>query len=104
MSEESNEQNLEISNELEFEEQKTFVNLVCCQLSLGIIFTYTYITASILINLINRIIFLTYKFRFNYFFLFLQQILCLILFNFIGRKNPTFRDFKKICFINDIYN
>lgn len=92
MSEESNEQHLEISNELEFEEQKTFVNLICCQLSLGIIFTYTYITASILINLINRIIFLTYKFRFNYFFLFLQQILCLILFAFIGRKNATFKE------------
>ena len=83
--------NLEIIDEQEFEEKKSYVNLGCFQLSLGIIFTYIYIIASILINIINRILFFNYKFKFNFFFLFLQQFLCLILFTFFGNKNKTFK-------------
>jgi len=83
---------MEIVNEQEFEEKKTYINFGCFQLSVGIIFTYTYITASILINIINRVIFLRYNFKFNYFFLFLQQILCLLLFMTIGKKNKTFQE------------
>lgn len=92
MSEDSQEENMEIVNEQEFEEKKTYINFGCFQLSVGIIFTYTYITASILINIINRVIFLRYNFKFNYFFLFLQQILCLLLFMTIGKKNKTFQE------------
>ena len=92
MSTELNTEKIEIITEQEFVEKKTYINLGCFQISIGIIFTYTYITASILINIINRIIFLTYKFKFNYFFLFLQQILCLILYTFFGNKNKTFRE------------
>ena len=92
MSTESNTEKIEIITEQEFEEQKTYINLGCFQITIGIIFTYTYIIASILINIINRIIFLSYKFKFNYFFLFLQQLICLILFTFFGNKNKTFRE------------
>ena len=91
MSNEPTDNNLEIIDEQEYEEKKSYVNFGCFQLSLGIIFTYIYIIASILINIINRIIFFNYKFKFNFFFLFLQQFLCLILFTFFGNKNKTFK-------------
>ena len=91
MSNEPTDNNLEIIDEQEYEEKKSYVNFGCFQLSLGIIFTYIYIIASILINIINRIIFFNYKLKFNFFFLFLQQFLCLILFTFFGNKNKTFK-------------
>ena len=91
MSEEANDENIDIINSQEYEEQKTYINCGYFQLSIGIIYTYTYIAASILLNIINRVIFLTYKFKFNYFFLFLQQIICLILFSVFGNKNKTFK-------------
>ena len=91
MSEETNDENIDIINSQEYEEQKTYINCGCFQLSIGIIYTYTYIAASILLNIINRVIFLTYKFKFNIFFLFLQQIICLLLFSVFGNKNKTFK-------------
>ena len=104
MSRESNTEKIEIITEQEFEEQKTYINLGCFQISIGIIFTYTYIIASILINIINRIIFLSYKFKFNYFFLFLQQIICLTFFKFIGNKTKTFREQAGEISIKDFLN
>ena len=68
-----NEDKLEQITEGENEKNKTYLNCFCCQMSLGIIYTYIYITASILVNIVNRVIFLTYQFKFNLFFLFLQQ-------------------------------
>ena len=78
-------------NAQETEPVKKYINFGCFELSIGIIYTYTYIIASILINIINRVIFLTYKFKFNFFFLFLQQIICLILFSVCGSKAKAFR-------------
>ena len=87
-----NENKSEQIAEGENEKNKTYINCFCCQISLGIIYTYIYITASVLVNIVNRIIFLTYHFKFNFFFLFLQQILVLILFSFFGKKNKTFKE------------
>ena len=87
-----NEDKSEQIAEGENEKNKTYINYFCCQISLGIIYTYIYITASVLVNIVNRIIFLTYHFKFNFFFLFLQQILVLILFSFFGKKNKTFKE------------
>ena len=80
----------ENNNELQ-KEQKTFINFGFCQLSIGIIFTYIYIILSILLNLVNRVIYNTYNFRFNFFLMFCQQFVCLILFSQIGSKNETFK-------------
>ena len=80
----------ELNNELQ-NEPKTYFNLGLCQLSIGIIFTYTYMICSILLNLINRVIYHTYNFRFNYFFMFCQQFICLMLFSKVGSKNETFK-------------
>ena len=88
---ESNEKTEQIYSE-EGSQKKSYINCICFQLSVGITYTYVYIFASILVNIVNRIIFLTYQFKFSFFFLFLQQILILILFSFFGKKNPTFRE------------
>jgi len=72
------------------EEKKIYLNLYCCKLSIGIIFTYIFIICSITINIVNRIIFLKYKFKFNVTFIFLQQIFCLIFFNIVSKYSKLF--------------
>ena len=42
------------------EEPKTYVNFYCCKLSLNIIFTLTYVTCAVLLNILNRVVFYTY--------------------------------------------
>ena len=87
---ESNEtNNLKEANDLQ-NEPKSYLNLGFCQLSIGIIFTYIYMICAILLNLINRIIYHTYNFQYNYCFMFCQQFVCLILFSCVGSKNETF--------------
>jgi len=87
---ESNEtNNLKEANDLQ-NEPKSYINLGFCQLSIGIIFTYIYMICAILLNLINRIIYHTYNFQYNYCFMFCQQFVCLILFSCVGSKNETF--------------
>jgi drug/metabolite transporter (DMT)-like permease len=87
------------------QEKKTYINFICCQLSVGIISTYTYIAISILMNVVNRVIFHTYKFRFNFTILFFQQFFCLLTFIILSMKSSTYRnqvgeislnDFKKL--------
>ena len=87
------------------QEKKTYINLFFCQISVGIISTYAYIAISILMNVINRVIFHTYKFRFNFSILFFQQFFCLITFIILSMKSKTYRnivgeissdDFKKL--------
>ena len=82
-------------------QKKSYINCFCFQLSVGITYTYVYIIASILVNIVNRIIFLTYQFKFNFFFLFLQQFLILILFSFFGKKNQTFKESAGEISLND---
>ena len=85
----------------EINQKKSYINCFCFQLSVGITYTYAYIIASIFVNIINRIIFLTYQFKFNFFFLFLQQFLILILFSCFGKKNPTFKESAGEISLND---
>ena len=80
----------EINNDLQ-NEPKSYLNLGFCELSIGIIFTYVYIICSVLLNLINRVIYHTYNFQFNFFFMLCQQLVCLILFAKVGSKNETFK-------------
>jgi hypothetical protein len=73
-------------------EQKniTYLNLYCCKINVGLVFTYIYIFTGALLNVINRIIFYNYNFRFNFTFGFLQQIMNLFLFTCIGNHSQTF--------------
>ena len=63
----------ENNNDLQ-NEPKTFFNFGICQLSIGIIFTYIYIICSILLNLINRVIYHTYNFQYNFFLCFANNL------------------------------
>ena len=74
------------------QEKKRYINFFFCQISVGIIVTYLYIAMSIFMNMFNRILFHTYKFRFNFTILFLQQFFCLITFIILSKTSQTYRD------------
>ncbi len=73
------------------QEKKTYINLYFCQISVGIIFAYLYIIISILMNVINRVIFHTYKFRFNFTILFCQQFFCTLTFLILSNFSKTYK-------------
>lgn len=93
----------EEKNEILIKKEKSYINLYLCKLDVGLLFTFFYIFISLLLNVINRIIFVYYKFRFNFTFLFLQQFATLILFTFVANKNRIFlKEVGKISF-KDFY-
>ncbi len=59
---------------------KTFLNLIWCELNIGLAFTYLYIFSAAMLNVVNRILFQNYKFLFNFTLIFLQQLTSLIIF------------------------
>ena len=71
---------------------KTYINCFYFQISDGIIYIYVYIITSILLNILNQKLFENYQFNFNYFLLFLQQILLLIVFSICYKTNIKFRE------------
>ena len=71
-------------------EKKKYVNLYICQLSVGIIFTYIFIICSITINIVNRVIFWQYKFKFNFTLILLQQTFCMIFFSLCAKYSEIF--------------
>ena len=75
----------------ELQEKKKYINLYVCRLSIGIIFTYIFIICSITINIVNRIIFWKYKFKFNVTLIFLQQLFCVIFFSIVSKKSLLFK-------------
>ena len=84
-------------------DKKTFLNLIWCELNIGLAFTYLYIFSAAMLNVVNRILFQNYKFLFNFTLIFLQQLTSLILFT-LGTNNKNFKskvgelsfeDFKK---------
>ena len=97
--EEKNEENCLIIER----DNKTFLNLIWCDLNIGLAFTYLYIFSAAMLNVVNRILFQNYKFLFNFTLIFLQQLVSLILFT-LGTNNKNFKkkvgelsfeDFKK---------
>ena len=83
----------EIAKVEEIEEPKTYINLFCCHLSLNIIYTLSYVSAAVFLNIINRVIFYTYNFnKYNFTFMLLQQLFCIVFFLILSRKSQTFRD------------
>ena len=71
--------------------ESSILNLGHCKISLGIIAAYTYIISSIGTNIINRVLFLQYEFKFDYFLLFLQQISCALFYIILSVKSQSFR-------------
>ena len=71
-------------------EKKTYLNLYCFKLSYGIIYTYMFIGASMAINIVNRVIFIQYKFKFNFTLMLLHQIFCIIFFVTLSHTSKSF--------------
>ena len=83
--------NIEEVKKNEMKDKKSYINLFCCEMSLGIIITYSYMTMSILMNIINRILFHQYKFKFNFTLMFLQQLLCMLVFIILSKYSSDFK-------------
>ena len=71
-------------------EKKAYLNLYCFRLSYGIIYTYMFIGASMAINIVNRVIFLQYKFKFNFTLMLLHQIFCILFFITLSNTSKSF--------------
>jgi drug/metabolite transporter (DMT)-like permease len=82
----------DIVNEKKTENKKIYVNLYFFEMSIGIIVTYTYMLISIMMNIINRILFHQYKFKFNFTLMFLQQSLCMITFIILSKTSSKFKE------------
>ena len=61
-------------------DNKTYLNLYCCQINIGLVFTYIYIFVSASLNVINRILFQNYNFHFNFTLSLAQQFTSLFLY------------------------
>ena len=72
------------------QEEKIYLNLYYFKLSYGILYTYLFIAASMIINIVNRVIFLQYKFKFNLLLILLHQIFCIIFFKILSKMNKSF--------------
>ena len=70
--------------------KKSYLNLYCFRLSYGIIYTYMFIGASMAINIVNRVIFLQYKFKFNFTLMLLHQIFCICFFITLSKTSKSF--------------
>ena len=71
-------------------EKKAYLNLYFFRLSYGIIYTYMFIGASMAINIVNRVIFLQYKFKFNFTLMLLHQIFCICFFITLSKTSKSF--------------
>ena len=69
--------------------KKTYLNLYCCQINIGLVFTYIYIFVSASLNVINRILFQNYNFHLNFTLSLAQQFTSLLLYTFAA-KSETF--------------
>ena len=83
--------NIEEVKSKDSKDKKSYINLFCCEMSIGIIITYSYMTMSILMNIINRILFHQYKFKFNFTLMLLQQLLCMIAFFILSKTSNNFK-------------
>jgi hypothetical protein len=84
--------------------EKNYINLYFFKLSENLIVTYLYLIASVLLNIVNRVLYQKYNFKFNFTLLFLQQLFCAVFFKIISLRSKTFtqkvgdisfNDFKK---------
>ena len=71
-------------------DNKTFLNLIYCELNVGLAFTYLYVFSAAMLNVVNRILFQNYKFVFNFTLIFLQQLMCIFLFA-LASNNKAFK-------------
>ena len=74
------------------EEPKTYINFYFCKMSVNILFTLSYVTAAVLLNILNRVVFYTYHFnKYNFTYTLLQQVFCIVFFYIVSHKSETFK-------------
>jgi len=74
------------------EEPKVYINFYFCKLSLNILYTITYVTAAVFLNIVNRLVFYKYHFNnYNFSFMLLQQLFCIVFFYIVSNKSETFK-------------
>ena len=86
-----NKESNEAFNEIDDKNESSILNLRYCKISFGIIAAYIYIISFIGTNIINWVLFLQYKFKFDYSLLFLQQISCAIFYIILSWKSQSFK-------------
>ncbi len=83
---------IKVIKEEEKEEPKTYINFYCCHLSINIIYTLSYVSAAVFLNIINRVVFYTYHFnKYNFTFMLLQQLFCIVFFLIVSHKSQMFK-------------
>jgi hypothetical protein len=56
------------------------------------LFTLSYVTAAVLLNILNRVVFYTYRFnKYNFTYTLLQQLFCIVFFFIVSHKSETFK-------------
>lgn len=74
------------------EDPKTYINFYFCKLSLNILYSLTYVTVAVFLNIVNRLVFYKYHFnQYNYTFMLLQQLFCIVFFFIVSHNSQTFK-------------
>ena len=74
------------------EEPKTYINFYFCKLSINILYSITYVTVAVFLNIVNRLVFYKYHFnQYNYTFMLFQQLFCIVFFYIVSNKSETFK-------------
>ena len=86
------------------EEPKTYINFYCCKMSINILFTLSYVTAAVLLNILNRVVFYTYHFnKYNFTYTLLQQLFCIVFFYIVSHNSETFKSQAGEISFNDFF-
>lgn len=73
-------------------ETKFFINFYFFKISGNMLLATSYLLTSIVLNIINRVLYQKYNFKFNFTLLFIQQLFCTLFFKFVCRKFKNFND------------
>jgi hypothetical protein len=73
-------------------ETKFFINLYFFKISGNMLLATSYLLTSIFLNIINRVLYQKYNFKFNFTLLFIQQLFCTLFFKFVCVRFKNFNE------------
>jgi hypothetical protein len=73
-------------------ENKFFINLYFFKISGNMVLASLYLITSIFLNIINRVLYQKYNFKYNFTLLFMQQLFCTIFFKFVCVRFNNFNE------------
>lgn len=83
--------NEEIGKKQLEESHVKYINLYFFEIKASLLFTYMYLFASIMLNLVNRKLFSIYNFKFSFTLIMLQQIMGIICFQILFTRFENYR-------------